>query len=131
MRRIAEDADLRQNLVLGARHPDTIDMTAARYLDLIETLRSGTCRSSLRGTIMSIMTKVSAQAPIQPNAVPQQDNAQAKKLEPTKGRVDAIDDGRLFGWAFDPAAPGKRLTIRVLLDGKPIAEASPTRTARI
>ncbi|WP_457302429.1 glycosyltransferase, partial [Phyllobacterium sp. P5_D12] len=39
MRRIAEDADLRQTLVLGARHPDTIDMTAARYLDLIETLR--------------------------------------------------------------------------------------------
>ncbi|UXN57369.1 hypothetical protein N8E88_00145 (plasmid) [Phyllobacterium zundukense] len=44
-------------------------------------------------------------------------------MEPTKGRVDAIDDGRLFGWAFDPAAPTKRLTIRVLLDGKPIAEA--------
>lgn len=39
MRRIAEDPDLRQSLVLGARHPDTIDMTAARYLDLIETLR--------------------------------------------------------------------------------------------
>ncbi len=72
---------------------------------------------------MSIITNVSAQAPIQPSAVPQQDNTQAKKLEPTKGRVDAIDDGRLFGWAFDPAAPTKRLTIRVLLDGKPIAEA--------
>lgn len=40
-----------------------------------------------------------------------------------KGRVDAIDDGRLFGWAFDPSTPDKRLTIRVLLDGKPIAEA--------
>jgi glycosyltransferase involved in cell wall biosynthesis len=40
MRRIAEDADLRQNLSLGARHPDTIDTTARRYLDLIETLRS-------------------------------------------------------------------------------------------
>ena len=39
MRRIAEYPDLRQSLVLGARHPDTIDMTAARYLDLIETLR--------------------------------------------------------------------------------------------
>jgi hypothetical protein len=72
---------------------------------------------------MSIITNVSAQAPIQPGAVPQQDNTQAKKMEPTKGRVDAIDDGRLFGWAFDPAAPTKRLTIRVLLDGKPIAEA--------
>jgi len=72
---------------------------------------------------MSIITNVSAQAPTQPSAVPQQDNTQAKKVEPTKGRVDAIDDGRLFGWAFDPAAPTKRLTIRVLLDGKPIAEA--------
>jgi hypothetical protein len=72
---------------------------------------------------MSIITNVSAQAPTQPSAVPQQDNTQAEKVEPTKGRVDAIDDGRLFGWAFDPAAPTKRLTIRVLLDGKPIAEA--------
>jgi hypothetical protein len=39
IRRNAEHPDLRQTLVLGARHPDTIDMTAARYLDLIETLR--------------------------------------------------------------------------------------------
>jgi glycosyltransferase involved in cell wall biosynthesis len=39
IRRIAEDPDLRQSLVLGARCPDTIDMTAAGYLDLIETLR--------------------------------------------------------------------------------------------
>ncbi len=72
---------------------------------------------------MSIVTQVSAQAPVKPNAIPEQDNAQPNKVEPTKGRVDAIDDGRLFGWAFDPAAPGRRLTIRVLLDGKPIAEA--------
>ncbi|CAN7648509.1 hypothetical protein LJR231_005044 [Phyllobacterium sp. LjRoot231] len=72
---------------------------------------------------MSIVTKVSAQAPVQPSAIPVQNNEQPPKVEPTKGRVDAIDDGRLFGWAFDPAAPTKRLTIRVLLDGKPIAEA--------
>lgn len=72
---------------------------------------------------MSIVTKVSAQASAKPNATPEQDNAQPAKVEPMKGRVDAIDDGRLFGWAFDPSAPGKRLTIRVLLDGKPIAEA--------
>lgn len=39
MRRIAEDADLRQNLAQGARHPDTIDTTATKYLNLIETLR--------------------------------------------------------------------------------------------
>lgn len=72
---------------------------------------------------MSMVTKA-AQAPLQPNAIPVQDNAQPAKVEPMKGRVDAIDDGRLFGWAFDPSAPTKRLTIRVLLDGKPIAEAA-------
>ncbi len=72
---------------------------------------------------MSVVTKVSAQASAKPNATPEQDNAQSAKVEPMKGRVDAVDDGRLFGWAFDPSAPGKRLTIRVLLDGKPIAEA--------
>ena len=72
---------------------------------------------------MSVVTQVSAQASAKPNATPEQDNAQSAKVEPMKGRVDAVDDGRLFGWAFDPSAPGKRLTIRVLLDGKPIAEA--------
>ena len=72
---------------------------------------------------MSMVTKP-AQAPLQPSAIPVQDNAQPAKIEPMKGRVDAIDDGRLFGWAFDPSAPTKRLTIRVLLDGKPIAEAA-------
>jgi glycosyltransferase involved in cell wall biosynthesis len=39
MRQMAEDADLRQILALGARHPDTIDTTVARYLALIERLR--------------------------------------------------------------------------------------------
>ncbi|PSH68965.1 hypothetical protein CU102_10725 [Phyllobacterium brassicacearum] len=72
---------------------------------------------------MSIVTNVSAQAPSKPSAIPEQDNSKSNKAEPMKGRVDAIDDGRLFGWAFDPAAPNMRLTIRVLLDGKPIAEA--------
>ncbi len=40
-----------------------------------------------------------------------------------KGRVDAIEEGRLYGWAFDPSVPTERLLIRVLLDDKPIAEA--------
>ncbi len=40
-----------------------------------------------------------------------------------KGRVDAIEEGRLYGWAFDPSYPTERLIIRVLLDDKPIAEA--------
>ncbi|ABS16138.1 MULTISPECIES: glycosyltransferase family 4 protein [Brucella/Ochrobactrum group] len=39
MRRMAENPDLRQSLSENARHPDTIDTTAARYLDLIGTLR--------------------------------------------------------------------------------------------
>ncbi|GAA5661563.1 D-inositol-3-phosphate glycosyltransferase [Brucella sp. NBRC 14130] len=39
MRRMAENPDLRHSLSANARHPDTIDTTAARYLDLIGTLR--------------------------------------------------------------------------------------------
>ena len=57
-----------------------------------------------------------------PDAAPEQDNA-----KPMNGRVDAIDSGRIFGWAFDPMAPDQRLTIRVLLDGKVIAEAVADR----
>lgn len=76
---------------------------------------------------MSIVTKVAPQAPAQaqaaPSATPEQDNSQ----QGIKGRVDAIDNSRLFGWAFDPATPANRLTIRVLLDGKPIAEAVADR----
>lgn len=39
MRRMAENPDLRRSLSSNARHPDTIDTTATRYLDLIGTLR--------------------------------------------------------------------------------------------
>ncbi|APG93951.1 hypothetical protein [Sinorhizobium americanum] len=56
------------------------------------------------------------------NAAPEQDNA-----KPMSGRVDAIDQGRLYGWAFDPATPDKRLSIRVLLDGGVIAESIADR----
>jgi hypothetical protein len=56
------------------------------------------------------------------DAAPEQDNA-----KPMSGRVDAIDSGRIFGWAFDPMAPDQRLTIRILLDGKVIAEAVADR----
>ncbi|WP_208179508.1 hypothetical protein J4T85_033875 (plasmid) [Sinorhizobium medicae] len=56
------------------------------------------------------------------NAAPEQDNT-----KPMSGRVDAIDQGRIFGWAFDPAAPTKRLTIRVYVDGSAIAEAVADR----
>ena len=57
-----------------------------------------------------------------PDAASEQDNA-----KPMNGRVDAIDMGRIFGWAFDPMAPDQRLIIRVLLDGKVIAEAVADR----
>ncbi|MDX0407524.1 hypothetical protein GOL30_17450 [Sinorhizobium medicae] len=56
------------------------------------------------------------------NAAPEQDNTKSMS-----GRVDAIDQGRIFGWAFDPAAPTKRLTIRVYVDGSAIAEAVADR----
>lgn len=38
------------------------------------------------------------------------------------GRVDAIDGGRLYGWAFDRARPQERVRIAVLLGGRTIAE---------
>jgi len=57
------------------------------------------------------------------NAAPEQDNT-----KPVNGRVDAIDQGRLFGWAYDPQAPDQRLAIRVLLDGNVIAEAIADRS---
>lgn len=57
-----------------------------------------------------------------PDPASEQDNA-----KPMNGRVDAIDMGRIFGWAFDPMAPDQRLVIRVLLDGKVIAEAVADR----
>ncbi|TCU15978.1 hypothetical protein [Rhizobium sullae] len=57
-----------------------------------------------------------------PDAASEQDNA-----KPMNGRVDAVDMGRVFGWAFDPMAPDQRLTIRVLLDGKVIAETVADR----
>jgi hypothetical protein len=57
-----------------------------------------------------------------PDAASEQDN-----VKPMNGRVDAVDMGRIFGWAFDPMAPDQRLTIRVLLDGKIIAEAVADR----
>ncbi len=52
---------------------------------------------------------------------------EAEAAKPIAGRVDAIDGGRLFGWAFDPATPGQRLKVRVLLDGAPVAEAVADR----
>lgn len=69
-----------------------------------------------------------APKPAAPQSAPQgASNSGPQKNEPMKGRVDAIEDGRLYGWAFDPAFPSERLLIRVLLDDKPIAEAPADR----
>ncbi len=71
---------------------------------------------------MNIATKIpseGAQKPVEAqNASPT-----AQRTEAMKGRVDAIEEGRLYGWAFDPSYPTERLIVRVLLDDKPIAEA--------
>lgn len=80
---------------------------------------------------MNIATKIPSEGEAKSAAAAQNAGAQGsqsqrnepQRNEPMKGRVDAIDDGRLFGWAFDPASPDERLLIRVLLDDKPIAEA--------
>ena len=57
-----------------------------------------------------------------PSAMAEQNNT-----KPVNGRVDAIDQGCVFGWAFDPAEPNRRLAIRATLDGKTIAEAVADR----
>ncbi|MBS3651563.1 hypothetical protein KEU06_23375 [Pseudaminobacter sp. 19-2017] len=57
-----------------------------------------------------------------PSAMAEQNNT-----KPVNGRVDAIDQGRVFGWAFDPAEPQRRVAIRVILDGKTVAEAAADR----
>lgn len=71
---------------------------------------------------MNIATKVPAEGAANPAAA-QTASAAPQRTEAMKGRVDAIEEGRLYGWAFDPGAPTERLLIRVLLDDKPIAEA--------
>ncbi len=37
------------------------------------------------------------------------------------GRVDAVDNGQLFGWVWDRHRPEARLMVRVLLDGTEVA----------
>ncbi|GLU26047.1 hypothetical protein [Brucella sp. NBRC 12950] len=71
---------------------------------------------------MNIATKIPsevAQKPVEAQSA----SPTAQRAEAMKGRVDAIEEGRLYGWAFDPSYPTERLIIRVLLDDKPIAEA--------
>ncbi|MBQ0707224.1 MULTISPECIES: hypothetical protein [unclassified Ochrobactrum] len=70
---------------------------------------------------MNIATKVPSEGEAKQAAAP--NAAGPQRTEAMKGRVDAIEEGRLYGWAFDPSFPTERLLIRVLLDDKPIAEA--------
>lgn len=43
-----------------------------------------------------------------------------EKTPKIQGRVDAFEQGRLLGWAWDAANPGDRMTIHVLHDGERI-----------
>jgi hypothetical protein len=47
-----------------------------------------------------------------PNVVPARMN----------GRVDALDGNRLHGWIWDEARPEERLKVRLMLDGRAVAE---------
>lgn len=47
-----------------------------------------------------------------PNVVPARMN----------GRVDALDGSRLHGWIWDEARPEERLKVRLMLDGRVVAE---------
>ncbi|OYR10286.1 hypothetical protein [Brucella grignonensis] len=71
---------------------------------------------------MNIATKIPSEGAQKP-AEAQSASPTPQRTEAMKGRVDAIEEGRLYGWAFDPSYPTERLIIRVLLDDKPIAEA--------
>ncbi|BCP53279.1 membrane protein [Kaistia sp. 32K] len=51
------------------------------------------------------------------------DDTQAAPLGVT-GRVDAIDNGRLYGWAFDRSHPNARMQIIVSLGSQKIAEVT-------
>lgn len=45
-----------------------------------------------------------------------------------RGRIDGVFDGILRGWAWDPARPGHRLTVSIMIDGEqvaPLAAALP------
>lgn len=55
----------------------------------------------------------------------------AAALEPVpaglRGRVDALDGGRLFGWAWYPAQPDSRLEVKIFAADKLLAVASADR----
>ena len=46
---------------------------------------------------------------------------QSKKTPIIQGRVDAIENGRIFGWVWDAANPQERIVLRILLDGRRVA----------
>lgn len=67
-------------------------------------------------------------SPVQPVPLPQKPDVEpAPGVPMLAGRVDAIDGGRLYGWAFDRARPGERVKISVLLARKVVAEVTADR----
>jgi hypothetical protein len=58
-------------------------------------------------------------------AIPLQQKPKATEAPPgVAGRVDAIDNGRLYGWAFDRSQPSARMQVVVSLGAQKIAEAT-------
>ncbi|QPC41513.1 hypothetical protein HW532_01460 [Kaustia mangrovi] len=53
----------------------------------------------------------------------QTDSAVATEPAPAQieGRVDAIDNGRLYGWVWDPSRPDERIVVHVLMNGTTLA----------
>lgn len=47
----------------------------------------------------------------------------AVPLSDLRGRVDAVDEGRVFGWAWDPVHPEARLAVHVYAADDLVAEA--------
>ncbi|MGO4388948.1 hypothetical protein AB4Y85_15565 [Microvirga sp. 2YAF29] len=41
-----------------------------------------------------------------------------------QGRLDAIEDRRLYGWVWDSGLPTERLLVRILLEGRMVASAT-------
>lgn len=45
----------------------------------------------------------------------------AERPAQPEGRVDAIDNGRVYGWVWDPSHPDERLVVHILLNGTTLA----------
>lgn len=51
-------------------------------------------------------------------------------VQELRGRVDAVEDGRIFGWAWLPARPAERLEVKIFA-GEELLAAVPADKARV